>query len=308
MLISPLFSILIANYNNGKYLLEAIDSVRNQSYSSWEIIIIDDDSNDNSKELYLELEKDERIRIFLNSENRGCGYTKHRCVEEATGEICAFLDPDDTITPDALEVMAQAHSTNLDASIVYSTHYLCDEYLNIKEINTTVGEIPKNHSYLSSRLQPIRVSALASFKKQLYDTTLKINPNLKRAVDQDLYYKLEETGPLVYLNLPLYYYRWHSGGISTLGNSLKARYWHTLVLKDAYRRRRDKPQLKNISAQDLKLYLSQFYTWKAMEKQQKKELCKMYYMLILSFKHSLTYSLAIRAKMALSIIKVWKWV
>ena len=52
----PLFSVLIANYNNGKYLMDAIESVRRQTYTNWEIILVDDGSTDNSHELYKELE------------------------------------------------------------------------------------------------------------------------------------------------------------------------------------------------------------------------------------------------------------
>ena len=55
---NPLFSVLIANYNNGKYLMEAINSVYAQTYTNWEIILVDDASTDNTKEIYKELEKD----------------------------------------------------------------------------------------------------------------------------------------------------------------------------------------------------------------------------------------------------------
>ncbi|MBR5957742.1 MAG: glycosyltransferase family 2 protein [Salinivirgaceae bacterium] len=84
---NPLFSVLIANYNNGRYLQEAVDSVRSQTYTNWEIILVDDASTDNSKELYKELEKDSHIHIFYNEENKGCGYTKRRCAELAKGEV-----------------------------------------------------------------------------------------------------------------------------------------------------------------------------------------------------------------------------
>lgn len=67
----PLFSILIANYNNGKYIKEAIDSVYIQDYSNWEIIIVDDASTDNSKEIYSEFINNPRIRVFYNEKNRG---------------------------------------------------------------------------------------------------------------------------------------------------------------------------------------------------------------------------------------------
>ena len=55
---NPLFSVLIANYNNGKYLMETINSVYAQTYTNWEIILVDDASTDNFRELYKELEKD----------------------------------------------------------------------------------------------------------------------------------------------------------------------------------------------------------------------------------------------------------
>ena len=87
----PLFSVLIANHNDSKYLMEAVESVEAQTYTRWEIIIVDDGSTDNSKELFQELEKNPRIRVFCNGENKGCGFTKRRCLEEAKGEICGFL-------------------------------------------------------------------------------------------------------------------------------------------------------------------------------------------------------------------------
>ena len=112
----PLFSVLIANYNNGKYLLEAIESVKAQTYTQWEVVLVDDGSTDNSRELYSMLEQDSRIHVFYNEENKGCGYTKHRCAELAQGEFCGFLDPDDVLLPKALEVAVNAFHAHPQAS------------------------------------------------------------------------------------------------------------------------------------------------------------------------------------------------
>ena len=131
----PLFSVLIANYNNGKYLMDAIESVRKQTYTNWEIILVDDASTDNSHDLYKELEKDERIHIYCNEQNQGCGYTKRRCAELANGELCGFLDPDDALTENALEAMVVAHKKHQDASMVYSRYYVCDANLNVQSIS-----------------------------------------------------------------------------------------------------------------------------------------------------------------------------
>ena len=59
----PLFSVLIANYNNGRYLMGAIESVRQQTYTNWEIVLVDDGSDDNSSDLYKELMQDAHIHI-----------------------------------------------------------------------------------------------------------------------------------------------------------------------------------------------------------------------------------------------------
>ncbi len=121
----PLFSVLIANYNNADYLAQALDSVLNQTYTNWECLIIDDASTDYSKEIYDKYLVDNRIRVLYNAENKGCTYTKWRCIEESTGELCGFLDADDVLLPAALEVMVEAHKNN-EVSIVSSRYYSCD--------------------------------------------------------------------------------------------------------------------------------------------------------------------------------------
>ena len=68
----PLFSILIANYNNGRYLQEAIDSVLAQTYTNWEVVIVDDKSTDNSFEIYEKYKDDPRFHVCFNDVNRGC--------------------------------------------------------------------------------------------------------------------------------------------------------------------------------------------------------------------------------------------
>ena len=116
----PLFSVLIANYNNGNYIQECIESVFAQDYKEWEIIIVDDASTDNSKSIYLLYANHPQIHIYFNDKNRGVTYTKWRCIEEAKGDFCGFLDPDDTILPNALSLMVSNHLQDLDISIISS--------------------------------------------------------------------------------------------------------------------------------------------------------------------------------------------
>ena len=227
-----MFSILMANYNNGKYLEIAIKSVLLQTYQDYEIVIVDDCSTDNSKIICEKYKNDSRFTIEISTENKGCGAAKRRCVELAKGELCAFLDSDDALVPNALEDMVQAHSENPDASLVSSCYYKCDENLKIMYPRKFKPEC-KDFLYTND----IDLH-FASFKRELYFKTSGIDAEFKRAVDQDLYLKLNEVGDFVYIRKYHYYYRIHENGISALlnKNSDKAFQWFVLAKYNACKR------------------------------------------------------------------------
>lgn len=201
----PLFSVLIASYNNGRYLQEAINSVLAQTYMNWEIVLIDDKSTDNSFDIYERYKDDHRFRIYYNEKNMGCGYTKHRCAELAKGELCGFLDPDDKLSSDALEIMVRAHQEHPNCSLAYSTLFLWDDASGLTKVLEDVGAMENGEDFLISSKKI--VSHFAVFKKLCYEKTIGIDKTLFSAVDFDLYIKLEEVGDLCFTNKPLYYYR-----------------------------------------------------------------------------------------------------
>ena len=229
-------SILIANYNNGRYLMDAVDSVRCQSYPDWEIIIVDDCSTDNSIDIYQDLEGDDRIHIFYNSNNMGCGYTKHQCVSHANGDICGFLDPDDALTEDAIQIMVAEHEKHPDASLINSTCFETDERLDVISISTYGCFIPQGQSFLTYRKG---IAHFTTFKKKCYEKTEGIDLLMLRAVDHDLYYKLEEVGDVYFIDKPLYYYRQNTANNISLGegNMLKAHAWDIYAMVNACKRR-----------------------------------------------------------------------
>ena len=223
------FSVLIANYNNARYVKTALDSVINQTYCNWEIILVDDGSTDNFHEIIEDYINEERILIFSNKENIGCGFTKHRCAQLASGEIFGYLDPDDKLDENALQIMVDAHLNSPEASIIYSTHFVCDENLIADRVAEYVKELPGDTPYLL--LNDGRIHHFVSFKKSCYQKTSGIDPNLKKAVDQDLYYKLEEVGKVKHIPQPLYYYRIHRGGISTMGKERETTLIHYQLVR-----------------------------------------------------------------------------
>ena len=228
------FSILIANYNNGKFFSDCYDSIIAQTYKDWEAIIVDDKSTDNSVDLISAIIKDDsRFMLVLNEENKGCGFTKNRCASLAIGEVLGFLDPDDTLDPEALEIMVAAHKQNPDVSLVHSTFFYCNEKLEHMSIFERAKNVIVNSRFINL---DSNVTAFSTFKISFYNLTGGVERALPRAVDQDLYLKLSETGPFYFIDKPLYNYRIHDKGIST-SKAHNAFYWYLKVIMKAEERR-----------------------------------------------------------------------
>lgn len=97
----PLVSILIPNYNGGEFLDDCLQSALGQSYQNIEVIVIDDGSTDQSKEVLLKYEN--QIRI-LSTSNRGAASARNHGISKAKGEFIAFLDSDDTWTANKISL------------------------------------------------------------------------------------------------------------------------------------------------------------------------------------------------------------
>jgi glycosyltransferase involved in cell wall biosynthesis len=228
-----LFSVLVANYNNCLYLRDCITSITNQTYTNWELIIVDDASTDSSLQIIDEFRKtDSRIKLYTNNSNKGCGYTKSRCVEYSTGFICGFLDSDDLLYPNAIELMVEAHDKYQGASLIYSNYQLFTE--DLKFIRNNEYQFQENFLFM---MIGIGLNHFASFKRQYYNKTEGINVTFKRSIDRDLYLKLEEVGQIVYQPYYLYKYRLNPNSISNNNNAFKAEYWAWQARFNACKRR-----------------------------------------------------------------------
>lgn len=242
-----MFSIIIPNYNNGAFIGEAIQSVIRQSYSDWEVIVVDDCSTDQSIEVVRALCRDKRIRLLINSKNKGVGYSKRRGLKHARGDLIGTLGSDDRLSEDALEKMVEAHYLNLNASLIYSQMHVCDSALRPQHIFKGTGPIPEGETFLSQQNNTYhQVTSFRTFKKELYNKTEGFNHRFKKAADKDIIYKLEEVGEMVYIEEPLYYYRHHDHNISLNENALSARLWEAKAKKNAWKRRKN-TEIRNLS-------------------------------------------------------------
>jgi teichuronic acid biosynthesis glycosyltransferase TuaG len=101
---NTLVSIITPTYNSAKYIVETIQSVQNQTYTNWEMIIVDDKSSDNTTEIVAQFAKtDSRIKTFLMPTNSGPAKARNLGIENVTGKYMTFLDADDIWFPDFIE-------------------------------------------------------------------------------------------------------------------------------------------------------------------------------------------------------------
>lgn len=100
--IDGLVSIIMPSWNTEKFIAESIQSVLNQTYKNWELLIVDDCSSDRTDDVVASF-KDDRIRYFHNKKNSGAALTRNKAMREARGEWIAFLDSDDLWMPEKLE-------------------------------------------------------------------------------------------------------------------------------------------------------------------------------------------------------------
>lgn len=124
-MIDGLVSVIMPSWNTSNFIAESIQSVIDQTYENWELIIVDDCSTDNTDEVVAKF-KDKRIRYFKNEKNSGAALSRNRALREARGEWIAFLDSDDLWNSEKLE-----HQINFMNKHGYTLSYT--EYEKIDE-------------------------------------------------------------------------------------------------------------------------------------------------------------------------------
>lgn len=102
-MVDGLVSIIMPSWNTAKFIAESIQSVINQTYTNWELLIVDDCSTDKTDRVVEPFLIDARIKYFKNEKNSGAALTRNRAMREAKGEWIAFLDSDDLWMPEKLE-------------------------------------------------------------------------------------------------------------------------------------------------------------------------------------------------------------
>lgn len=167
----PVISIIMPVYNSEKDVHIAIESIINQTFTAWELLVVDDCSIDNTRAIVSEYEKkDARIRLLLQKKNSGPGQAKNLGIKEARGKYITFCDGDDWLDKDAYEKMLASEVQDVDVimvgfyrdvcdvdgkllerSLVRSEHYQCEDKM---ELISKIPEIDEKRlfSYAVNKL------------------------------------------------------------------------------------------------------------------------------------------------------------
>ena len=205
----PIFSIIIPCYQQAKYLSECIHSLSSQTFSDFEILLIDDGSPDNTRDVAQKLALNESRLKYLYKENGGLSSARNFGITNAKGEYLVFLDSDDSLNPDYLKASYAKLSDKADMTIsgysffndsrsIYHT-VLLNENLSFKDI--ILGNICPAHSI--------------AIKKSLLNKVGVFDETLKSAEDWDLWIRLYKAGANInIINQVLANYRMHEHSMS----------------------------------------------------------------------------------------------
>lgn len=135
----PQVSIIMPAYNSEQYISESIQSVLNQDYDNWELLIVDDQSTDNTVKV-IESFNDHRIKVFQLAQNSGAAIARNTAISKAQGDFMAFLDSDDLWHPEKL-------SCQINFMLRNNYDFTSTEYGNINDDQELIN-ITVNHDYL----------------------------------------------------------------------------------------------------------------------------------------------------------------
>lgn len=209
-------SIIIPSYNAENYIVEAINSILEQTINVFEVFIIDDGSTDNTKKVIETNFNDSRIKYFYK-ENGGEASARNCGLEKAQGEFIAFLDADDLYAPNKIENQLAILKKNPNIDVVYNDVILVDD--NTQEIGLLKSEeIFENQADFYANIlyrQVIPASASMMLRKKcIEESNARFPEHFSHAVDYAFILQLAEKYNFYYIPEKLYYYRRHSGNLT----------------------------------------------------------------------------------------------
>lgn len=205
----PLVTVYITNYNYGNYISKAIESVLKQTFQEFEIIIIDDGSIDNSKEIISRYESLSKISVIYQ-QNKGLTISNNIAISVAKGQFIMRLDADDYLDPIALKLLYSEFEIDPELGMLFGDWYEVDEFDNI----TSIERRHDFNSQVSLMDQPAH-GACTMFRLSYLRELQGYDETLTRQDGYELWFRFIKKYKIKSLNIPIFYYRKHSNNLTS---------------------------------------------------------------------------------------------
>lgn len=198
----PFFSVIIPLYNKESHITGTLQSALKQSFTDFEIIVVDDGSTDNSSKLVNNI-NDSRI-LYHKTKNSGVSAARNKGISLSSGEVIAFLDADDYWEPNHLSVLYQLYKENPSAGMLTSRYTVrVGRGVLIKPffqgISDTYSGIVKDFFY-SSLVYRVALTAAVAVPKKVFKVTGTFNENITHPEDTELWIKIAIKFPVAISN------------------------------------------------------------------------------------------------------------
>ena len=211
-------SVIIPTFNRKKILGRAIQSVINQSLKPFEVIIIDDGSNDGTKDWVKESFQDIR---YIYQNNQGVSSARNKGIKYACGDWIAFLDSDDEWLPNKLYEQVKVISSNPEIKFFHTNEIWIRNGVRVNQMK----KHKKYGGYIFDKCLDIcRVSpSSVLIKKEIFDDIGTFDESLRVCEDYDLWLRITSKYPVVFLDIPLIYkYGGHAGQLSKVNDGIES--------------------------------------------------------------------------------------
>jgi glycosyltransferase involved in cell wall biosynthesis len=208
---NPTVSVIIPTYNRAHLIGRAIQSVLNQTYRDFELIIVDDGSTDNTEEVVGSF-KDSRIKYIHHKENKGGTAARNTGINDANGEYIAFLDSDDEWLPEKLEKQINCFAKCSDSvGAVYCLHYTKDDSLGYMQ-QASLSKLKRGNVYnfLLNGWCPSSTS-LFMLSARVFEKSGMFDDNLPSFQDYDLWVRVARHYEFEFVDEPLVVKHQHLG-------------------------------------------------------------------------------------------------
>lgn len=207
----PKVSVIIPAYNSDRFIRETIDSVLNQTYRDFELIVVDDGSSDRTADIISSYK--DRL-IYIRKENEGISTARNRGIEIARGEYLAFIDHDDIWFPEFLEEVVAELDKNKEARLCFANTYVMDG--EKKRTRTLFDICPPHKGMVFEKLVkgnfiPVITTVI---RREVFEEVGLFDPRYRIAEDWDIFLKISKRYPITFIDRPLAEYRIHEASFS----------------------------------------------------------------------------------------------